>query len=286
MSPTKRRLIITLVTLLLVALVPAAVMAAGGTFIDDDDSIFEANIEWLASADVTKGCNPGEGNTKFCPDDNVTRGQMAAFMQRFAQYLDAEDGTPAQADNATTADSATTADEATIADDARTVDGKNAIEFQPNDSAFDTGDYSVTANGFNQTVLTATISTTDGSGFFCLFPAQQTADIRVHASGTVSGVGAGEQATFKLADSSGNITGTYRYIANSNGSFAIDWLYELVPGGSETFELRVEEMGGDQFNVVDATLLVEVLSDTRCKGNPIIIIPGEPAGGDPVGSDL
>jgi hypothetical protein len=104
MSPTKRRLTITLVTLLLVALVPAAVMAAGGTFTDDDDSIFESNIEWLASADVTKGCNPAEGNTKFCPNDNVTRGQMAAFMQRFAQYLGAEDGTPAQADNAATLD--------------------------------------------------------------------------------------------------------------------------------------------------------------------------------------
>lgn len=285
MSPTKRRLAITLVTLLLVALVPAAVMAAGGTFIDDEDSIFEANIEWLAAADVTKGCNPAEGNTKFCPNDNVTRGQMAAFMQRFAQYLGAEDGTPAQADNATTADSATTADEATIADDARTVDGKNAIEFQPNLSAFDTGDYSVTANGFNQTALTADISTTDGSGFFCLFPASATADIRIHASGTVTGLSAGEQATFKLADSSGNITGTYRYVTDNAGSFAIEWLYEY-PGGDETFELRVEEAGGDQFNLVDATLLVEVISDTRCKGTPIIIFPSEPAAGDPVGSDL
>jgi hypothetical protein len=35
---------------------------------------------------------------------------MAAFMHRFAEYLGAEDGTPAQADHATTADSAVNAD--------------------------------------------------------------------------------------------------------------------------------------------------------------------------------
>lgn len=145
MSSTKRRLIVTLATLLLIAMIPAAVMAAGGTFIDDDDSIFEGNIEWLASAGVTLGCNPAEGNTKFCPNDNVTRGQMAAFMQRFAQYIDAEDGTPGNADNA------------------NTVDGKNAIQFQPTTNAFETGDYSVTANGSNQTVLSADITTTGGS---------------------------------------------------------------------------------------------------------------------------
>jgi hypothetical protein len=84
-------------------MIPTAVIAAGGAFTDDDTSVFEANIEWLADSGVTKGCNPPD-NTRFCPDDNVTRGQMAAFMQRFAQYLDAEDGTPAQADNATSAE--------------------------------------------------------------------------------------------------------------------------------------------------------------------------------------
>jgi hypothetical protein len=84
-------------------LVPATVLAVGGTFTDDDTSVFEADIEWLAEADVTRGCNPPD-NTLFCPEDEVTRGQMAAFMHRFAQYLDAEDGTPAQADNADTLD--------------------------------------------------------------------------------------------------------------------------------------------------------------------------------------
>lgn len=51
-------------------------------FIDDDDSIFESAIDRLAAAGITSGCNPAEGNTKFCPHANVTRGQMASFLSR------------------------------------------------------------------------------------------------------------------------------------------------------------------------------------------------------------
>jgi hypothetical protein len=54
----------------------------GDLFADDDGSIFEHDIDRLATAGVTRGCNPLEGNTKFCPDDYVTRGQMAAFLHR------------------------------------------------------------------------------------------------------------------------------------------------------------------------------------------------------------
>lgn len=54
----------------------------GDLFIDDDDSIFEGDIDRLGTAGVTRGCNPAEGNTKYCPDSYVTRGQMAAFLNR------------------------------------------------------------------------------------------------------------------------------------------------------------------------------------------------------------
>ncbi|MGF1667947.1 MAG: S-layer homology domain-containing protein [Acidimicrobiia bacterium] len=90
-------------------MVPTAVIAAGGAFTDDETSVFEANIEWLAASGVTAGCNPPD-NTQFCPEDGVTRGQMAAFMQRFAQYIDAEDGSPAEADHAATSGDADTLD--------------------------------------------------------------------------------------------------------------------------------------------------------------------------------
>jgi hypothetical protein len=50
-------------------------------FIDDNDSVFESSIERLAAAGITHGCNP-PANTRFCPDDYVTRGEMAAFLVR------------------------------------------------------------------------------------------------------------------------------------------------------------------------------------------------------------
>jgi hypothetical protein len=50
-------------------------------FVDDDGNTFEADIEWLGATGVTKGCNPPV-NDEFCPDDFVTRGQMAAFLHR------------------------------------------------------------------------------------------------------------------------------------------------------------------------------------------------------------
>ncbi|MCH8984841.1 MAG: S-layer homology domain-containing protein [Acidobacteria bacterium] len=55
--------------------------SGSGTFLDDDDSPFEKAIEELAASGITKGCNPPV-NDRFCPNDNVTRGQMAGFLKR------------------------------------------------------------------------------------------------------------------------------------------------------------------------------------------------------------
>lgn len=56
-------------------------------FVDDDGSIFETDIEKLAAAGITRGCNPPD-NDRFCPDSKVTREQMAAFLVRAFGYLD------------------------------------------------------------------------------------------------------------------------------------------------------------------------------------------------------
>lgn len=53
----------------------------GDLFEDDDTSIFEHDIDLLGTAGVTKGCNPPTNNM-FCPDNYVTRSQMAAFLHR------------------------------------------------------------------------------------------------------------------------------------------------------------------------------------------------------------
>ncbi len=52
-----------------------------GQFEDSTGHTFETDISWLAASGITRGCNP-PANTRFCPDDPVTRGQMAAFLGR------------------------------------------------------------------------------------------------------------------------------------------------------------------------------------------------------------
>ena len=68
----------------------AAFLAAGlgltatsedGEFADvPDDHFFAEQINQVATANITRGCN--EAGTKFCPRADVTRGQMAAFLAR------------------------------------------------------------------------------------------------------------------------------------------------------------------------------------------------------------
>jgi hypothetical protein len=60
-------------------------------FVDDNNSIFEADIEKLAAAGITKGCNP-PANNRFCPEAELTRGQMAAFLVRALNYRDSAGG--------------------------------------------------------------------------------------------------------------------------------------------------------------------------------------------------
>lgn len=58
----------------------ALALGAAGTdyFADDAGSIHEADINRLAAAGVTNGCQPGY----YCPANPVTREQMAAFLHR------------------------------------------------------------------------------------------------------------------------------------------------------------------------------------------------------------
>jgi hypothetical protein len=47
-------------------------------FTDDDGSMHEADINAVAAAGIAGGCGP----TSYCPNNPVTRGQMAAFLHR------------------------------------------------------------------------------------------------------------------------------------------------------------------------------------------------------------
>ena len=78
------------------AIAPA--LAVVPPFTDTAGHPFAADIEWLRQAEVTGGCAGG----RFCPDDLVTRDQMASFLVRAFDL-------PASATNAFTDDEDSTA---------------------------------------------------------------------------------------------------------------------------------------------------------------------------------
>lgn len=59
-------------------------------FGDDNGSVFENDINRLAAAGITTGCN--DAGTDFCPDQEITRGEMAAFLVRGFGYTDSGEG--------------------------------------------------------------------------------------------------------------------------------------------------------------------------------------------------
>ena len=76
-------LVVTLVMALasMAALPVMAELPPGGSFIDDDGNGHEPNIEAIAAAGITTGCNPPIGD-QYCPGNPVSRAEMAAFLLR------------------------------------------------------------------------------------------------------------------------------------------------------------------------------------------------------------
>ena len=69
----------SLVAAIVVALIPVTASTAATQFEDvPSDHYFATEIGWLATQGITNGCT----TDRFCPDDPVTRGQMAAFLVR------------------------------------------------------------------------------------------------------------------------------------------------------------------------------------------------------------
>ncbi|MFQ5516274.1 MAG: S-layer homology domain-containing protein [Acidimicrobiia bacterium] len=87
-----KRIRFGLLGLVIVLISAPTVVWASHQFVDVPDSnIFHGDISWLADAGVTLGCNP-PANDQYCPKDNVTREQMAAFLRRLSenQVVDAD----------------------------------------------------------------------------------------------------------------------------------------------------------------------------------------------------
>jgi hypothetical protein len=75
-------------------------MTTNDFFTDDADSPHEPNINRLAASEITRGC----GGERFCPDEEVTRGEMATLLSRAiglpetdADHFGDDDGTTHEA---------------------------------------------------------------------------------------------------------------------------------------------------------------------------------------------
>ncbi len=97
---------------------------SGDTFSDDNGSTFEDEIEILAQAGITLGCADG----LFCPEDSVTRGQMAAFLVRAMDYDNNPPGDRFTDDNGSTFE-----DEIEKLAEAGVTQGCTDTQFCPND---------------------------------------------------------------------------------------------------------------------------------------------------------
>ena len=71
----------------ILVMAPTAVLAVHNFADVPDSHTFHNDVQWMLDNGITSGC--GSGN--YCPDSNVTRGQMAAFMKRLStkQVVDA-----------------------------------------------------------------------------------------------------------------------------------------------------------------------------------------------------
>lgn len=85
MPERKSRLAALAVAAVILVVTPLAVVGTD-TFIDvPTTNVHHDDISWLSRTEVSRGCNPAQGNTRYCPNDPVTRAQMATFLRRLAE---------------------------------------------------------------------------------------------------------------------------------------------------------------------------------------------------------
>ena len=136
LSERSRQRLRTITVILATALVIAPAAALAGHHFNDvpDSNVFHDDIEWMRANGVTAGCNPPT-NDEYCPDDNVTREQMAAFMHRldsenvFLRPGEAPDGSGGDAETLDGKDSTDFLGANEQSADSDKLDGKDSTEF-------------------------------------------------------------------------------------------------------------------------------------------------------------
>jgi hypothetical protein len=205
---------------------------------------FHDDINAIANASVTFGCNP-PANTEYCPKDFVSREQMAAFMNR----LGALTGQPPVVNAAT-------------AEDADTLDGFDSSDFAKAGEGGDTGAATsgeafafVAGQIINTTTLTLIAGATDNAEVTF----EPTADCTLIMSGSVTfDEGAGDPSVrlnlqwFVNGVAQGPLFDAFVVGANDE-SFTAQAFSAASAGTTHTVQLRasvvsgaaeVEEVGG------------------------------------------
>ena len=201
----RRRALAALSRALLVALVPLSILAANPFTDLNPGSVHNDNIDAIYNAGVTTGCVP---NAEYCPNDYVTRQEMASFLARLGGL-----GANPPVANAKTAENA------------GAVDGKSANELLR--ISRDTSDAFVAlplAPGFQQIVST-TISV-PGPGF-------------VLVTG-ITGVGGEGVAKVLLRDTTGALSdqkGTELDTTVNSATVTVQHVFQVNGAGQKTYEL-------------------------------------------------
>jgi S-layer homology domain len=86
-----RKTTIAAVVVAVMLAIPATLYASHQFNDVTNSHTFHEAISWMADNGITQGCNP-PANTNYCPENPVTRGQMAGFMKRFYDNLVAGGG--------------------------------------------------------------------------------------------------------------------------------------------------------------------------------------------------
>ncbi len=82
-----------------VMVVPIAAYAIHSFTDVSDSAFFHNSVAWMKDNAITSGCNP-PANTQYCPNDNVSRGEMAVFLKRLAEKKVVDAATAVTATNA------------------------------------------------------------------------------------------------------------------------------------------------------------------------------------------
>jgi hypothetical protein len=250
--PHRSRLLVVLVFAGALVAFPLGVLASHQYADVPDSNPFHGDITAITNAGITSGC--GGGN--YCPDRNVTRAEMAAFMNRLGAL--AANKTPV-----------VNADKV----DGWHANGVNrvAYNYEP--------DILVDGNAATNGALSTTI-TTPGWGYLLIWGG---ADIYNSTSG------GSDTVTCDLRVDAVNVPGTYRDVDNQyggTGSIDNDQVNCTTSGGylvcdaaTYTVDYHVTSVGTDT-DVQEATIMVEYVPFNGAGSTPsiiscgIIILPG------------